>query len=291
MMKKTLLFVAAALCLAACSAPAERKVMARFVPERYDDFIFENNLIVGRFYGRALEADVPGGHLVSPGIDIWVKYPGALVADSMYVNELVNGRTYHKNWGMGKDCYKVSKTLGAGASVPVGDSGLLMPDHNFLSYDILEDGPSKVVFVLHYAPWEAEGKTLSLDKKVTVLPDTHFCQVEDTYTFTGADSLEIAAGIFRHPAQETIEEELTLADRYAIWEKASDQSVEPEEGRVGVAVVVPGAQRVFVTEDGIHGLCSRFVRSGEPFVYSFGSCWSQGDITTAADWFAAVRAQ
>jgi hypothetical protein len=208
----------------------------------------------------------------------------------MYVNELVNGRTYHKNWGMGKDCYKVSKTLGAGASAAIGESGLLMPDHNYLSYDILEDGPSKVVFVLHYAPWEAEGMTLSLDKKVTVTPDTHFCYVEDTYTFTGADSLEIAAGVFRHPSQETIAEELTLDDRYAIGEAASDQSVEPEDGMVGVAIFVPGAQSVRISEDGIHGLCARFVRSGEPFAYYFGSCWSKGDITTAEDWFTAVRA-
>ena len=289
-MKKTILFVAAALCLAACSAPAERKVMARFVPERYDDFIFENNLIAGRFYGRALEADVPGGHLVSPGIDIWVKYPGALVADSMYVNELFHRKSYHKNWGMGKDCYKVSKTLGGGASAPVGESGLLFPDHNYSSFDILEDGPEKVVFVLHYTPWEAEGKIISLDKKVTVTPDTHFCQVEDTYSFTGADSLEIAAGLFRHPSQETIAEELTLDDRYAIWEAASDQGIEPEDGMIGVAICVPGAQDVRITEDGVHGLCTRFVRSGEPFVYSFGSAWSKGDITTAEDWFAAVSA-
>ena len=290
-MKKLLILMAAAFVMAACSAPAERKVMARFVPERYDDFIFENNLIAGRFYGRALEADVPGGHLVSPGIDIWAKFPGALVADKMYEGELVGKKSYHKNWGMGKDCYKVGKTLGGGASVPVGESGLLMPDHNYLSYDILEDGPEKVVFVLHYAPWEAEGKTISLDKKVTVTPDTHFCLVEDTYTFTGADSLEIAAGLFRHPSQETIAEELTLSDRYAIWEKASDQGIEPEEGMIGVAVCVPGATSVRITEDGVHGLCTRFVRSGEPFVYSFGSCWSAGDITTPADWFSTVRAQ
>ena len=39
------------------------------------DFVFENNLIAGRFYGKALE-----GNPTSPGIDIWVKLPGALVA-------------------------------------------------------------------------------------------------------------------------------------------------------------------------------------------------------------------
>ena len=52
-MKRILILLAAAAALCACSQ--EKKVMARFVPERSDDFVFENNLIAGRFYGKALE--------------------------------------------------------------------------------------------------------------------------------------------------------------------------------------------------------------------------------------------
>ena len=49
-------FLALALCagLCACSSQSEQKVMARYVPERADDFVFENNLIAGRIYGNAL---------------------------------------------------------------------------------------------------------------------------------------------------------------------------------------------------------------------------------------------
>ena len=57
------------------------RVMARAVPERKDDFVFENDLIAGRFYGKALEGDP-----TSPGIDVWVKLPGALVADDWYAH-------------------------------------------------------------------------------------------------------------------------------------------------------------------------------------------------------------
>ena len=45
-MKRILILLAAAAALCACSQ--EKKVMARFVPERSDDFVFENNLIAGR---------------------------------------------------------------------------------------------------------------------------------------------------------------------------------------------------------------------------------------------------
>ncbi|MBO4447834.1 MAG: DUF4861 family protein [Bacteroidales bacterium] len=286
------LFILLALCaaVASCGSPVEKKVMARYVPERYDDFVYENNFVAGRFYGIALEADVPGGHLVSPGIDVWVKYPGALVADTLYKRELQEGISYHKNSGLGKDCYKVSKSLGAGASVALAaDGSFLFPEHNYSSSEVLEDTPYKVVFVLHYPEWQAGDITIKLDKKVSVTADTYFCAVEDCYTFSGVDSLEIAAGIFRHPAQETIEAEFTGEDRYAIWEHASDQSVEPEDGMIGVAVVVPGAASVRCTEDGVHGICTRFVKSGEPFNYCFGSCWSKGNVTSPEDWFNIVR--
>ena len=47
-MKRFLIAILALAALAACKQP-EQRVMARFVPERSDDFVFENNLIAGRF--------------------------------------------------------------------------------------------------------------------------------------------------------------------------------------------------------------------------------------------------
>ena len=79
MRKYILMAVLAAMALTGCRKTVEPKVMARTVPERADDFVFENNLIAGRFYGKALE-----GNPTSPGLDIWVKLPGKLVADEWY---------------------------------------------------------------------------------------------------------------------------------------------------------------------------------------------------------------
>lgn len=260
--------------------------MARYVPERADDFVFENNLVAGRFYGKALE-----GNPTSPGIDIWVKLPGSLVADQWYKGAMEDPDYYHHDHG-GKDCYKVAVSLGGGASAPLVDGKLCYPATNYRSFDMLEEGAEKVVFVLHYPAWQASDSiSVSLDKKVTVLPDTHFCEVEDTYTFTGAESLTIAAGVNRHPAQETLSDECLAPGIYALWEYASDQSIEPEDGMLGVAVVVPGAGEALVTPDGIHGICTREIRSGEPFLYKFGSCWSKGGPESAEAWFNMVREQ
>ena len=280
-----ILAFAAVFALAGCKQqPVEPKVMARFVPERADDFVFENNLVAGRFYGQALE-----GNPTSPGIDIWVKKPGKLVADVWYAEAQKDPEYYHHDHD-GKDCYKVSVSLGGGASAPLIDGRLAMPATNYRSWEIVEQTPDKVVFVLHYPEWEAaEGVKVSLDKQVTVCADSYFCRVDDTYRFTGAETLTVAAGLLRHSAQETIEQERLTPTAYAIWEHASDQSIEPEDGMLGVAVVVPGAQDVCVHEDLDHGIATREIASGETFTYYYGSCWSKGDLKTADAWFAEVE--
>ena len=281
-MKRLVLILAALCCLFACKEP-EQKVMARAVPERADDFVFENNLVAGRFYGQALE-----GNPTSPGLDIWVKLPGALVADDWYAHAVEDAGYYHHDHG-GKDCYKVAVSLGGGASVPFIDGKLCYPATNYRSCEVLEIEPEKVVFALHYPAWEAaEGIWVSLDKKVTLCADSYFADVEDTYQFEGADSLVVAAGIKLHGDLETVETRLSTKTSFAIWEHASDQSVEPEDGMIGVAVIMPEVDKIEFREDLDHGLLEKKIASGETLRYSFGSCWSKGDLKTAEDWFSAV---
>lgn len=262
-----------------CAPQAKiQKVMAREVPERKDDFIFENDLICYRAYGAALENET-----LCPGLDMWVKLPGELVADQRYIDDLQNHKSYHKDWGNGKDCYKVGITLGAGASAPFVDGKLVFPATNYRSSEVLSCTADEVVFVLHYPEWEADGVTYSLDKKFTLTAGSYFCKVEETYSFTG-DELTVAAGIIRHDIQS----ETAAEDRFAIWEAASDQSQEAEDGMLGLGLIMPGSKPA---EDGRHSLRTVTIKPGETVTYWFGSCWSKGDIKTAEDWFALVNKQ
>ena len=264
------------------SQSRDRKmVMARYVPERAGDFIFENNLSCGRIYGEALETS-----MVSPGVDIWVKTPGGLVANGRYAGTLA-GKSFHKDWGDGKDCYEVGISLGGGASSPIIDGRLEFPATNYRSWEVTEDKPEKVVFVLHYPEWKVGNGTVSLDKKVTVVPNTYFFKAEDTYSFSGfpGDTLSIAAGIYLHPDKQTVDREYTDLRSCAIWERASDQAQENEDGMLGVAVVMPEAGWVGATQDGSHLVCTKTIRSGETVTYWFGSCWSKGSISNPDKWF------
>ena len=286
-MKRILIAFLALTALTACKQP-EQRVMARFVPERSDDFVFENNLIAGRFYGEALE-----GNPTSPGIDIWVKLPGKLVADEWYKGYLTESDEYYHHDHGGKDCYKVAVSLGGGASSPLINGKLCFQKTNFRSWEIVESKPDKAVFTLHYPEWEAApGVKIALDKTVTVVADSYFCDVEDIYTFTGTKTLDVAAGINLHTAQGTLDDQNVVTGRsVAIWEQASDQSFEPEDGMLGVAVVMSGADFTGETGDGNHLVLARTITSGEPFRYRFGSCWSKGDIQDSDAWFRLVMSQ
>lgn len=284
-MKKFALIVTALALLASC-APKEQKVMARFVPERADDFAWENDLVAYRAYGQALETLNPGG-MISPGFDVWVKNTTDLVVDQRYRDDLENGISYHIDHGNGKDCYKVGVTLGGGASSPLVDGKLCYPATNFRSNEIIESSPEKVVFVLTYPEWKAGEYSVSLSKKITVEAGTYFCKAEDTYTFSGpSDKLAIAAGIIRHD----IEAEITLDDRFAIWEHASDTGAEPEDSFIGLSIVMPGASYAGLSADGAHSICCKEIASGETLTYWFGSCWSKAALQNPESWFEVVKA-
>lgn len=258
--------------------------MARFVPERMDDFVWENDLVCYRAYGKALE-----GNPTSPGFDIWVKTPGALVADSRYEGYLSEGdKFYHTDHGNGKDCYKVSVSLGGGASAPYADGVLVYPETNFRSWEIVSQSADKVVFILSYPAWEVYGCKVALDKKITVVKGSHFCSVEDSYT-GDFDSLTVAAGFFRHE----VADEMSSADRLAIWEKPSDTSFEPEDSYIGVGLVMPDADSISVRDCSgkMHSLAFKTIVPGEKVCYSFGSCWSRGNVKTAEEWFSTVAGQ
>ncbi len=292
LMSRFSLTLSLALVLISACAPKEQKVMARFVPERADDFVFENNLIAGRFYGKALE-----GNPTSPGLDIWVKLPGKLVADEWYEKAMEDPGYYHHDHG-GKDCYKVAVSLGGGASAPYIGEEIRYPATNYRSYEILSQKPDEVVFVLHYPEWEAaEGVRVALDKKITVTADSYFVRVDDSYSFSGTDTLAVVAGIKLHGNAVNDEEKKVCEfhdawtirdDRVAIWEPASDTSAEPEDSRIGVAVVMPGAEGPLARIDLDHLMLCKTLRPGETLTYWFGNCWSKGDIQTSQAWFDLV---
>lgn len=181
------------------------KVFARYVPERLDDFAWENDKLGHRAYGPALAAPAAPGSgkevLVTSGVDIWFKRVDYLVVDRWYNK---GHDHYHKDEGEGIDMYNVGATRGAGG-VGVWDGKTLFTSRNYSAWKVLANGPVRAIFELSYDAWDAGGVKVSEVKRFTVDAGHNFDQVDSTFTFAGADALTIAVGLNKAPSDKNQE--------------------------------------------------------------------------------------
>src|SRR5262245_54005562 len=99
---------------AAAVGPYESKVFLRFVPERFDDFAWENDRIAHRIYGPGLELPSAGkDQMTSSGIDLWTKKVRYPIVDRWYCK---GHDGLHTDTGEGLDLYEVGMNRGAGGT-------------------------------------------------------------------------------------------------------------------------------------------------------------------------------
>ena len=254
------------------------QAFGRQVPERYDDYAWENNKVAYRLYGPALET-APGEMLVTPGIDVWVKCTDKLVIDEWYARG-----HYHDNYGDGMDCYKVGRTLGGGSSAPFIDGKIFLLPHNYQTCKTLDNGPIRTSVELIYAPFAVDKEhTAALVKLITLDANQHFNRMDCLYT-GDFEELPVAAGFVRHDVKQTE----TGEGWFAMCEAASDSSDPVRDGDIYGAVVWTGAE-VLPEADG-HTVAIKAVHPNEMLTYYAGTGWSQGGIADMEAWIGQVEA-
>ncbi|RYF22429.1 MAG: DUF4861 domain-containing protein [Flavobacteriales bacterium] len=142
---------------------------SRFVPERTDDYAWENDKVAFRTYGpdaqMRVEKKMSNGTL-SSGIDLWLKRTELPVINEWYKGYLTDPNYYHKDNGKGYDPYHVGASRGTGGT-GVWEGDTLLVSKNFTSYKTIVTGPLRAVFELDYAPYSRynvkETKRISLD--------------------------------------------------------------------------------------------------------------------------------
>lgn len=117
---------------------------ARFVPERNDDFAWENDLVAFRAYGPFAREFAENA-----GLDCWLKRVKTPIVNKWYKQALEQDMTYHKDWGEGQDNYHVGSSAGCGSSA-LWLNGKREPLETFTQWKILEQSPGKTRFVLSY---------------------------------------------------------------------------------------------------------------------------------------------
>jgi len=105
-MKLVMLGIVAAVSMVSAES-IQPRTHCRFVPERFDDFAWENDQIAFRTYGPAARERAENS-----GFDCWLKRVETPIIDKWYGP--MKEKSYHKDWGEGHDPYHVGKTRGCG---------------------------------------------------------------------------------------------------------------------------------------------------------------------------------
>jgi len=176
--------------------PEAPRAFARFVPERMDDFAWENDLVAFRTYGPALRPSHENS-----GIDCWFKRVPYPILNKWYLQDGLKlpygnvGKPYHHDHGEGYDAFKVGDTRGCGG-LSVVVKGEFYDSDTFIAHRMVEDTPQRVAFELDYAS-QLNGQILRETKRITLIMGQHLFQSDSRFTLDGkpAANLEIAIGL------------------------------------------------------------------------------------------------
>jgi hypothetical protein len=268
--------------------PFPTKVWARIVPERLDDFAWENDKVAHRTYGPALSAPAPAGSdkevLKTSGLDIWFKRVPYPIVDRWYN---IGHDHYHHDEGEGIDMYNVGTTMGAGGT-GIWAGGKLYSGINFTHWKVLANGPVRAIFELTYDGWDAGGTKVSEVKRFTVDAGHWFDRIDSTFTFAGSAPLQAAVGLNKEPADKGEDGKSTFTEDAKA--KALVQWVaQKKNGDFGVAVILPSAGNPAFGADARNAFMLAPVASGQPLRYYVGAAWTRGgEITSREQWQRTV---
>lgn len=243
-----------------------------FLPQRKDDFAWENDRIAFRMYGPALER---GGE-ISSGIDIWVKRTSKPVIEKWYFQA-----DYHKDHGEGLDFYKVGPSRGCGATAVVRD-GKLYAANNFVTWRLLQNGPAKVAFELGYAPYDVAGVKVKETRRISLETGSNLNRIETRFDWEGGpEELPVMVGIVKRQGGEGADYAKD-GTWVAYWEPEQADS-----GQIGCGVVMESPASQLDTAE--HAGLQATVKRGQSLVYYAGAGWSKsGQFANKAEWVSYI---
>lgn len=254
---------------------------SRFVPERTDDYAWENNIVAFRTYGpkaqQMTEQYIQGGTLTS-GIDGWLKKVDYPIINKWYEKTVSEKGSYHEDTGEGLDNFHVGGSRGIGG-VAVKKDSVYYVSKNFTNWKTISTGPIRTSFVLSYANWDADGNVITEEKHISLDYGSHLTRYE--ISITGTDTLSV--GLTLHENDGDIK---TQVDNgwVSYWE--------PHEGsELGTAILAPKGIMVgfenykntsFPDQSNLY---AHLKISNNSLIYYAGFAWKESEhIQTSKAW-------
>ncbi|PQA97814.1 DUF4861 domain-containing protein [Chryseobacterium shigense] len=254
---------------------------SRLVPERVDDYAWENDKIAFRVYGPKGQQEALQGiksSTLSSGVDIWLKRTDLPVINKWYKGYLTDPMFYHRDTREeGYDPYHVGNSRGTGGiGIWVNDN--LQVSQNFVTAKTIAEGPLRTVFELTYNPWSEYG--VKETKRISLDLGSNFSKFESCFE-AEKPVPNYTIGISLHKN----EGETVLIDKegyYLHWEKMDDAFV--GEGIVVHPKVVEKSM-AFKSETPDQSNLLVITRPQKKLIYYAGFAWQKsGQIKTRRDW-------
>ncbi|RXP51967.1 DUF4861 domain-containing protein [Lutibacter sp. HS1-25] len=195
---------------------------SRFVPERTDDYAWENNKVAFRTYGptaqKMIEDNVKGGTL-SSGMDAWLKKVEYPIINKWYEKHTTGAGSYHEDTGEGLDNFHVGISRGVGGIAVKSDS-IYHISRNFTAWKTITTGPIRTSFTLTYADWDASGKMISEEKRITLDYGSNLSKFE--ITVKGTDTIAAGLTLHENDGEITVNEENSWL---SYWEPHADSEL------------------------------------------------------------------
>jgi hypothetical protein len=260
-----------------CQAESKAQTYCRFVPERKDDFAWENDKIAFRTYGPALRSGAEDS-----GIDCWLKRVDYPIIDKWYKDGAA-GKSYHVDHGEGNDPYHVGSSRGCGGIGLWIDQKLVISD-TFTAWKIIQCEPAKSVFVLTYE-YKVGADTYKEEKQITIKLGDRLFKAESTFWKNGelAVGLPVAIGITTHKGKTKASKDVSKG-WMACWETIEDFGLgtgvvmDPSRITAFLLTELPENEEshaLFITRTDAKGQVTHFAGYG----------WAKaGEIKTSEDW-------
>lgn len=250
-------------------------VNSRYVPERKDDYEYENNLVLGRIYGPALE----GPRTFGP--DIFIKNTPALVFDKWLA-----GRDFHRNHGEGMDCYMVGKTLGGGSCAPLADGRIFAGD-NYATHRRLCNGPLRTAAEFTWPEFDIDGSAVTVKRSLSLDANTRLVHWTASFNAVGKDSLDVVVGAVLHDVVSIVYGN----DYISFTELASDSRELVNDDLISVGLVLSDRFSAEAYELDGHAVLKFRVKCGETVDYWTASGWNKGGVESLDAWDEYVKEQ
>jgi hypothetical protein len=253
---------------------------SRFVPERTDDYTWENDKVAFRVYGptaqKMIEDSIPGGTL-SSGVDAWLKKVDYPIINKWYKETTEGTGSYHKDTGEGLDDFHVGISRGVGG-ISYKKGGHYYFSKNYTEYKTITTGPIRTSFYLNYEDWDADGNTVQESRIISLDRGTNFSKFK--ISLNGIET--ISAGLTLHEKDGEVSGN-NEKGWISYWQPHG-------ESELGTAIIASpnsfiGFEKYDVAEKDLSNAYAHLKIKENQVVYYTGFAWKEADeITNKQEW-------